>query len=109
MIEDAKLRSHEELAAYANHAIMAHWRFREFSLRPVPCDFVKASKGCWIGTFDIARFRISGNDVMVGEHEISQADRNEIGMCNSIAKERHVAINWLLGENDIYSQIETHT
>lgn len=109
IIAKAKLRTNEELASYSNHAAMAHWRFRNFWLRPVPVDFVAYSKGCWIGTFDITRFRISGGDVMVGQREISKADPESVTTCQSIAQERHLAINWLVGSSELYSKTDTST
>lgn len=108
-ISGARLRPYEELDAYCNHATMANWRFRNFRLRPTPVDFVGMSRGCWIGTFDITRFRILNNDVMLRDEEISEADRELVGLCESIANERHLAINWLDGESKIYSETDTST
>ena len=108
-IAAAQLQPPDKLHAYRNHATMAHWRFRNFRLRPVPVDFVAFSKKCWIGTFDITRFRISDNDVMVGEDVISAADPEEVDKCLSIARERHLAINWLCGDSQVYSETDTST
>jgi len=109
MIANARLRCSEELMAYQKHATMTHWRLRSFSLRPTHCDFVAASRGCWIGTFDIARFRIAKGDMMIGEREISKADPGLVEICASIAHERHLAINWLLGDSLVYSETDTST
>lgn len=109
LIAAATLRPADELAAYRNHATMTNWRFRNFRLRPVAVDFVKMSQGCWIGTFDIYQFRIAKNDVLVGNRAISEADSETVGMCESIASERHKAINWIVEGGRLYSETDTST
>ncbi|REK15622.1 MAG: DUF4272 domain-containing protein [Planctomycetota bacterium] len=109
IIASVRLRSADELAAYQNHVTMAHWRLRDYSLRPEPMDFVAFSKDCWIGTFDISRFRIENNDMMVGDAAIAEADPGDVVICQSIASERHLAINWIAGYSDIYSETDTST
>ena len=37
---------------------------------------------------------------------LAQVDPSEIGRCESAAQERHLAINWLLGTNELYSEVD---
>lgn len=109
IIAEAKLRPTPELVAYKNHATMAHWRFRNYALRPVPVDFVDMSKDCWIGSFDIGKFRIRDNDVLVGNATLEEADYETFASCHRTADERHLAINWLMGDSKVYSDTDTST
>ncbi|MBX3413894.1 MAG: DUF4272 domain-containing protein [Pirellulales bacterium] len=109
LIQNAKLRSANELAAYQTHALMFHWRLRNFFLHPGPVDFVEMSEKGWFGPFDISTYRIVGRDLAIGEVGIHEANPQLINKCNSLAAERHRAINWLCGEGDLYSEIDTST
>jgi hypothetical protein len=106
---EAKLRSPEELSAFQTHALMVHWRLRDFSVRPTAMDFVAFSKKSWIGQFDLSGFKIVNNDMALGDKAIAEADAGIRGTCQSTASERHLAINWLSGYSKIYSETDTST
>lgn len=107
---DAQLRSREELHDMQIHLLMLHWRLRDFSLRPQAMDFVAFSKKCWIGSFDVSTFRLVASDLAIGADAISHADENAVCTAQSIAMERHLAINWLLeGDGHKYSETDTST
>lgn len=108
-IASAALRPANELSAYRTHILMLHWRLREFRLRPKAMDFVEFSKDCWFGSFDVSDFSLVNNDVALGGTAISDADPELLNLCGSITQERHTAANWLVGEAEVYSEIETHT
>jgi hypothetical protein len=109
IIEAARLRSCDQLKAYQTHALMVHWRLRNYRLHPCPMDFVAFSKDCWFGKFDLSPFSILENDVAIGGLPIRKANRQIVQACNSSAMERHQAINWLFGYDKIYSQVDTST
>jgi hypothetical protein len=109
LLDRAALRSAEELEAKRIEILMLHWRLREFGVRGQPCDFVALSKKCWFGTFDLAPYRILENDLALGDVPISRADSDLVSTVQSLAHERHIAINWLCGGSDIYSETEAHT
>jgi hypothetical protein len=109
LAHEAQLRSEEELQEMAEHLLMFHWRMRDFSLRPQATDFVELSQGCWFGTFDITKFRIVDRDLAIGEQAIADAPPDEVQRVHSTAMERHLAINWLLGFSEVYSQTDTST
>lgn len=109
LIATAQLRSPEEQGTFQTHALMVHWRLRDFSLRPTAMDFVAFSKKSWIGQFDLSGFRIINNDMALGGKAIAQADAEIFRSCQSSAMERHQAINWLLGSSKVYSETDTST
>ena len=109
ILEQPNLRPTEELDEMAIHLLMLHWRVRDFSLRPQPMDFVAFSKKSWLGEFDISRFRIIDNDLAIGDTAIADASPDEVQRVQSLAMERHLAINWLMGDADLYSDTDTST
>ncbi|WP_442485374.1 DUF4272 domain-containing protein [Aeoliella sp. SH292] len=109
LLAEPDLRSSAELDTLQRQLLAFHWRMRDFSLRPQPMDFVAFSKKCWFGSFDISPFRIIDNDLAIGETAISRTSPDEISRVNSIAAERHLAINWLLGYSPVYSETDTST
>ena len=109
LIANARLRSPEELSKYQVQALMVHWRLRDFQLRARAMDFVAFSKNCWIGSFDLSPFRIVEGDLAIGNVAIAHADADLRQACASSAMERHLAINWLHGWSECYSETDTST
>lgn len=109
VLETAELRSSEELEAMQTHLLMLHWRIRNYSIRPEPMDFVAFSKQSWIGEFDIGTFRIIDGDLAIGDVAIHNADPEHRSIVQSLAHERHLAINWLMGYSEKYSDTDTST
>ncbi len=109
MIDEATLRPLDEINDMRIHLTMLHWRLRNYKLRPEPMDFAKFSESCWIGTFDISKFRLIDNDLAIGDVSIHNAATEECSRVNSLAMERHLAINWITGGSDIYSETDTST
>jgi len=109
LLAQARLRAQEKLDGYATHALMVHWRLRDFSVRPKAMDFVAFSKNSWIGAFDLAPFQILQNDLALSGNAIADADPETVQTCQSSALERHLAINWIHGCSRIYSATPTNT
>ncbi len=109
LIDRATLLSSEEIEALNEHLLAFHWRMVNFRLRPEAMDFVEFSKNCWFGSFDIDKFRVRDGDLVIGSKPIHRADHQTLSICGSIAQERHLAINWLKGESEIYSETDTST
>ncbi|MGC4001956.1 MAG: DUF4272 domain-containing protein [Pirellulales bacterium] len=102
-------RSVEELTEMQTHLLMLHWRIRNYRLRPGRMDFVEFSKTCWFCKFDIQRFRIIDSDLAIGDVAINDSNDVERGKIASLALERHLAINWLMGYAQKYSVTDTST
>lgn len=110
ILQSAKLRTPEQLATYRTQATMINWRFRNQRLHPRQVDFVAMSRSCWIGSFDLVGLQIIDSDLAVGGAPICNVDPERLSTCESIANERHLAINWLTGLNSsTYSETDTST
>ena len=105
----AVLRPDADLQRTAEHCLAVHWRFREFQLQRAPVNFEEFSRTCWFGPFDITGLRLVRGDLAVGDRPITEADPAEVRRCQSIAMERHQAANWLLGDAELYSDVDAST
>ncbi len=56
-----------------------------------------------------ARFFVDENDLALGKAAISDAPQELFQLASSIAEERHLALNWLAGDSEVYSQTDTST
>lgn len=99
-LQKPKLRSAESLEAQRKQLLGLHWRLRELGVRPGPVDFVKFSKSAWFGAFSLEGVKLKGTDLAIPE---------DVKLASSIAHERHLAANWLIGVNEVYSAINTPT
>ncbi len=104
-----ELRTPEELEWMERRLLGIHWRFRDFRLRPNGLDFVAFSANNWFGGFDIAGIPLAEGDIAVGGVPIARAGADAVRLCESIAAERHQAINWLSGQTYLYSDVDTST
>lgn len=109
ILDQPQLREPAELEAMNSRLLGIHWRLRDFSIRPEPCDFVDFSKSSWFGGFDIRGVRTIGRDLAIGEHAIAEAADDDVQRTASAAMERHLASNWLLGFARVYSETPTDT
>lgn len=109
LLSQATLRDDNEQAGLLEHLLAFHWRVRDYSIRPQPMDFVEFSKDCWFGSFDISQFRVIDNDLALGEHAIHAASEDDRSRALSTAAERHLAINWVRGYSEVYSETDTST
>lgn len=108
-LNSAEIRSLEELLALQTTLLALHWRLVEFSLRPEPLDFRKFARDGWMGPFDLTPFHLIDDDLSMGHFAISKAPMEMVKSVRSCANERHLAINWLMGYSQIYSETDTST
>lgn len=104
-----KLRSLAELEAKRKTLLGVHWRVRELEARPGPVDFVKFSKSAWFGAFSLEGVHLAGADVAFGEQPVTRVKKDEFSLVRSIAHERHLAANWLIGVHESYTRVNTPT
>lgn len=108
-VELAALRPESEIDAMEQHLLALHWRLRDFRLRPVAMDFVEFVRNCRWAELSVDPEALVEGDLCIDGFRIDRADPERVRECGSIAQERHQAINWLIGDNPIYSQVETNT
>ncbi|HEX8348753.1 MAG TPA: DUF4272 domain-containing protein [Hymenobacter sp.] len=104
-----RLRSPEEIEHYGSIALTIHWRLRQFGLQPEAIDFEAFVRGAWWGPLSLDGVKLLKKDMAIQNKPISKADRQVVEQVQSIAMERHQAINWLMGWDEIYSDVDTST
>lgn len=109
MISNPNIRSAQEVSDYSKQIFGLHWRVRDFTLRPARMDFEDFAKNCWFGPLDVSQFRMVHGDLAIGEHSISDAPEKERRKVLSASMERHLAIRWLQGWSEVYSETDTST
>jgi hypothetical protein len=107
--KDLKLRPSEELGVFAEIQYSLHWRIRDFSLRQEAMDFRKFAETAWFGPLRIEGIPLAEDDLAIDGVPIAMASQDRFRQCQSIAMERHQAINWLQGWDEIYSEVDTST
>lgn len=96
--------------AYANQALAINWRLRQFvHADPEQIDFATFARGVEWAEFNLAGVRLDDGDLSIRGSPIAQADADLVRGVMSIATERHLAANWLIGWSDVYSEVETPT
>ena len=108
LLADPHLRAQDEINATAQKILTIHWRLREYRLTPKPINFPKVAKDAWF-PLNLAGVRLIDSDLALGEFAIAKAPPELYHTAASIAQERHQAINWLCGDNDVYSETDTST
>ena len=103
------LRPAAELERVGRQLFALHWRLTEFSLRPKSMYFGAYAKDAWFGPLDVSYVRLQQGDLAVGPQPIIRATPEEVGALASVARERHEAINWLLGQAPLYSRVSADT
>jgi hypothetical protein len=110
LLSNPRLRPTEELEAFRKQMLAYHWRLRDFRWRqPTTMDFLAFSRKCWFGSFDVSCFKLIDNDLALQGERIDRADGEMLGLCLSIAAERHKAINWLCWGPEVYSDADVST
>jgi hypothetical protein len=103
------MRSIDELKAMADRLLAIHWRLRQFRLDGTKIDDWPAkAKNAWF-PLNLADVPLRDGDLALGAGTISNADEDTFQLACSIAQERHLAINWLAGDSEVYSETDTPT
>jgi uncharacterized protein DUF4272 len=109
VLESPQMRSGEDIARLGEMMFALHWRLRDYSLNHKALDFIEFAKTCWFGPLEINGLRCIENDLAIGDIPIGRSDERSWRTCLSIAQERHLAANWLRGDEQIYSDVSTDT
>lgn len=106
-LEAPRLREPEELGAMARRLQALHWRLREFLQRPGAVDFRAAAlEATPVTAPDLDDVPLVDGDLAIRGAALATAEPDAVGECASIAVERHRAINWLLGFDELYSEVD---
>ena len=109
LLASPELRGPAELKAASDRLFALHWRVTNFRLRQEAMNFVELADNAWFGPLNIGGLRLIDNDLAFGDKPIASADPDQVGACTSAARERHLAINWLHGYSEVYSETDVST
>jgi hypothetical protein len=109
LVSPPRLRSAGELEWMQHRLLAIHWRFRELSLSRGAVDMASFARRSWFGGFDLTGIPLVDGDLAISGLAITKAEPSRVARCSSIAMERHGAINWLLGDHRLYSEVSTST
>lgn len=109
LVRQARLRSEDELMWLADLTLAVHWRLREYSLRAEPMNFVDFAQRCQWAQMPVADLQILDGDLALRGTPISGASDDVLGECTSIIRERQQAANWLIGQEELYSEVTCDT
>jgi hypothetical protein len=103
------LRDEDEIGNWADTYMTLHWRLRLIESNPGPMDYVACiEKATWY-PHRLDDLDLLDNDVAIDGVRIDNLEYSKYREILSIAQERHQAFNWLLGFEDLYSQVTTDT
>ena len=105
------LRPGDEVETLSRQILGIHWRLREQRLRPGMRvrDFEDTSQEAWFGKLPLDGVRFAEGDLAIGEHAVGNAPQQVLLPCMLVVEERHRAVNWLCGDDEVYSRVDTPT
>jgi hypothetical protein len=109
LMANPNLRSHEEIAIRREQIFALHWRLRNWRLNGQRLDFREVSRTAWFGPLDISGLQLLESDLAIGKLPIFRASDDAVRFASSAALERHLAINWLAGSSEVYSETDVST
>lgn len=93
-----------ELDLLATQLLTAHWRLVEFGLRPAPIDLADFVREAWFGPLTTEGLPLAEGDLAVGGEPLYRADPHLVQLTLSTVTERRLAVAWLRGEDELYSE-----
>lgn len=109
VLHSPKLRSPQEIEELAGQFFSLHWRLRQFSIDGNPMGFQEFAKTAYFGPLNLEGIRLVENDLGIRGAPISQANEKDWRETLGIVQERHQAVNWIRGNDILYSQVTTDT
>lgn len=103
------LLSYSDIEYWADAYLTLHWRLRQYHLNPVAINFETYVEACTWGPLSLAEIELVDGDLAIAGARLDRVDESTVRNLISITQERHQALNWLLGEESIYSQVTTDT
>ena len=110
IVRSPHLRPAADLDKLDAQLLTAHWRVRQFlQLDPAPMDYVS-----WVPDVQWAQLSLDGlevrdRDLAIGGLPITEADPERVQTASSILVERRLAVSWLGGYDELYSEGDTNT
>jgi hypothetical protein len=114
VLKNPIFRPRSEIESWANTYLTLHWRLRQHEVdlkehgprRIDLADYVALTN--W-GPLTIDNIRLVDGDISIGGRRIDCTDEDSFFRTLSIVRERHKALNWLRGDEPLYSEVGTPT
>ena len=103
------LRARAEIAHWANTYLTVHWRLRQHSIDRAPMDLADYVSQCVWGPLTLAEVELIDGDLGIRGERIDRVPYDWYYRTFSVTRERHQALNWLLGFGPAYSEVATDT
>jgi hypothetical protein len=107
--QSARLRPTAEVQILADKLFALDWRLADFQQRKTSMDFQDFAKTAWFGPLNVEGLRFANGDLSIGGMPISKASEATRGICRLIAINRRHTAEWLLGQTEIYSEVDLST
>lgn len=85
-----------------------HWRLADFKKRPRWLDFKAFAERGRVGPARMG-IRFVEDDLAIGDLPILRAAKEDVDRVNTLARVRHQALDWLLGQDPLYSHVTPDT
>jgi hypothetical protein len=105
----AQLRPISELQELADRLFALDWRQADYQLNKKPLNFQEFAEVAWFGPLKVEGLRFVDGDLSIGGEPISKADEQARGMCRFTTMNRRRAAEWLIGQTDVYSEVDLST
>jgi hypothetical protein len=108
-MDNPVLRNEDEIGEWTDTYMTLHWRLRLISSHPGPMDYVSCVDATTWYPLRLDDLELVDNDIAIDGVRIDKLDYDKYRQTLSIAQERHQAFNWLVGFEQLYSQVTTDT
>jgi hypothetical protein len=97
-------RPAEAIARMQTRLLGIHWRLVDYRVQPTHLDFRAIASNNWSGGWDLSNVPMVDDDLAIRGVRLDQAEASARSQAESIARERHRAINWVMGRDPVYSR-----
>lgn len=104
-----RLRPIQELELMTEAFVAVHWRLRRHAREPGAYHFAAlVAKNDWAPLI-VGRLELIDGDLGLAGVPLTRAVGDPLDNARSVAQERHVALEWLVGQHPVYSRVESNT
>lgn len=108
-LKACQLRAATEIQTLADKLFALDWRQADYQLKKTSLNFEEFAKTAWFGPLNVEGLKFVRGDLSIGGVAISDAGEETRGMCRLTTVNRRRAAEWLLGQTEIYSEVDLST
>jgi hypothetical protein len=107
LVQLPQRRPAEEIARMQTRLHGIHWRMADYRVESTRLDFRALASNSAVGPWDLSDVPMIDDDLAIRGVRLDRADPGARTQTESIARERHRAINWVMGRHPVYSETPT--